>query len=375
MADQLRPFNPQDHVIELKRNQKKKDSKGRDYYEEVITEYLPVQWRIAWFRHENPKGKIESKPIHIDYEKGEAVFETYAEREDGGFAIMHGSETRADWKDWLEKAQTKSIGRTLSALGYGSQFHDPEFDEQERIADSPVIPTQNSISPQSQVEPNPPTAQDAEPEDKVIATITKQGPDPVHQRLVAAFKRCITPEEWKAFLSYAKITKPTKDWTFDIYKSAYEGIGKYLITSSMKEALGRAMATYGKAAVTNMLRRIPEMKGKTFDHMPAPIGIQVLHIVGRNARFYQELLTVYDPDMTFLRVTLKEDSILNLFINPEKEKLQGSIYTHITKLVSKDQKPLAKLADDFKEMFKEELKGLVTTAQSLKPTEQEQPAA
>ena len=60
------------------------------------------------------------------------------EREDGGSARMHGSETAGDWKDYIEKAQTKSLGRALAAVGYGSQFTDDEFAEGERIVDSPV---------------------------------------------------------------------------------------------------------------------------------------------------------------------------------------------------------------------------------------------
>ncbi len=42
------------------------------------------------------------------------------------------------WWPHLEKAQTKSLGRALAAVGYGSQFTDEEFNEGERIVDSPV---------------------------------------------------------------------------------------------------------------------------------------------------------------------------------------------------------------------------------------------
>jgi len=74
-------------------------------------------------------------------EQGQAVFETYVEREDGGSARMHGSETQGDWRDYIEKAQTKSLGRALATVGYGSQFTDDEFNEGERIVDSPVNST------------------------------------------------------------------------------------------------------------------------------------------------------------------------------------------------------------------------------------------
>jgi hypothetical protein len=131
-------FNPQDHVIVMERKAKKKDAQGRDTWEVTKTEYLPVQWRLFWFRLENPKGKIDSHALTLDLEKGAAIFETYVEREDSGSARMHGSETQGDWKDYIEKAQTKSLGRALAAVGYGSQFTDDEFTEGERIVDSPV---------------------------------------------------------------------------------------------------------------------------------------------------------------------------------------------------------------------------------------------
>lgn len=131
-------FKPQDHVIVMERKAKKKDAQGRETWEVTKTEYLPVQWRIFWFRQDNPKGKIDSHALTLDLERGAAIFETYVEREDGGSARMHGSETASDWRDYIEKAQTKSLGRALAAVGYGSQFTDDEFAEGERIVDSPV---------------------------------------------------------------------------------------------------------------------------------------------------------------------------------------------------------------------------------------------
>jgi len=142
-------FKPQEHVIVMERKAKKKDAQGRESWEVTKTEYLPVQWRLYWFRLENPKGKIDSKALTLDLEKGAAIFETYVEREDSGSARMHGSETASDWKDYIEKAQTKSLGRALAAVGYGSQFTDDEFTEGERIVDSPVTKTNGKSADQA----------------------------------------------------------------------------------------------------------------------------------------------------------------------------------------------------------------------------------
>src|SRR5260221_11763939 len=139
-------FKPQEHVIVMERKSKNKET---NQWVTTQTEYLPVQWRIFWFRSDNPKGKIDSHALTLDLEKGAAIFETYVEREDGGSARMHGSETLGDWKDYIEKAQTKSLGRALAAVGYGSQFTDDEFTEGERIVDSPVTKTNGKSTDQA----------------------------------------------------------------------------------------------------------------------------------------------------------------------------------------------------------------------------------
>src|SRR3546814_7260726 len=43
-------------------------------------------------------------------------------------ATGYGSETPKDFGDYIEKAETKAIGRALGALGFGTQFTD-DFDE------------------------------------------------------------------------------------------------------------------------------------------------------------------------------------------------------------------------------------------------------
>src|SRR5262249_18348122 len=50
---------------------------------------------------------------------------------------MYGSEAVKDFADYAEKASTKSLGRALLALGYGTAFAS-EMDEGERVVDSPV---------------------------------------------------------------------------------------------------------------------------------------------------------------------------------------------------------------------------------------------
>lgn len=49
---------------------------------------------------------------------------------------MYGSESAKDFADYAEKASTKSVGRALLALGYGTAFA-PEMDEGDRVVDTP----------------------------------------------------------------------------------------------------------------------------------------------------------------------------------------------------------------------------------------------
>src|SRR5438445_5995900 len=143
-----RAFNPNDHVIQLK---------SRD----GLRDYLPVQWRLVWFREQCPNGSIETEMLHLDLDReteeemdvwneekqineksarhasGFAVFRAVAKDGKGGVGTGTKSEKAASFPDFIEKAETGAIGRALAALGYGTQFA-PELDEEHRIVDSPV---------------------------------------------------------------------------------------------------------------------------------------------------------------------------------------------------------------------------------------------
>jgi len=112
-------FNPEEHMIKLK---------GKDY--------LMVMWRLVWFREEHPVWSIVTE--QVGSATGFALFRTEIRNEnDRVLSTGHGSETAGDFGDYIEKAETKSIGRALAMLGFGTQFA-PELDEGDRIVDSPV---------------------------------------------------------------------------------------------------------------------------------------------------------------------------------------------------------------------------------------------
>jgi hypothetical protein len=83
-------------------------------------EYLDVKWRLLWLRKEHPDAEIVTELVQHDPQM--AIFKATVTLPTGGKATGYGSETASDFPDFIEKAETKAIGRALNALGYGAQF-------------------------------------------------------------------------------------------------------------------------------------------------------------------------------------------------------------------------------------------------------------
>lgn len=101
-------------------------------------DYLEVKWRLVWLRSVHPDAQIETELV--EHRNNMAVFRARVTIPSGASATGWGSEGTEDFGDYLEKAETKALGRALAALGFGTQFcWDFEFGaEQQRIVDSPV---------------------------------------------------------------------------------------------------------------------------------------------------------------------------------------------------------------------------------------------
>ena len=102
------------------------------------SDYLEVKWRLVWMRDRYPDAAVETQLVsHSD---DTAVFRAMVSVPGGGSATGWGSESAGDFRDYLEKAETKAIGRALAALGFGTQFC-PDFEfgaAVGRVVDSPV---------------------------------------------------------------------------------------------------------------------------------------------------------------------------------------------------------------------------------------------
>ena len=88
--------------------------------------YLPVTARLLWLRADHPDAQLITEALRLD-EKS-AVFKATVTLPGGAVAVGHGSETAGDFGDFIEKAETKAIGRALTALGYGTEFAEGQDD-------------------------------------------------------------------------------------------------------------------------------------------------------------------------------------------------------------------------------------------------------
>lgn len=128
--------------------------------------YLQVAHRLVWYREDHPLGRIVNTPVTVT--DAYAIFKSevwvLGTNPDGSarellMATAHKKETEGNFGDFIEKAETGAMGRALGMAGYGTQFA-PEFDEGDRLADSPIQP---AVKPKrgganvSSVEPKPPT--------------------------------------------------------------------------------------------------------------------------------------------------------------------------------------------------------------------------
>lgn len=101
-------------------------------------DYLEVKWRLLWLRSVHPDASIVTEMVKVD--DSIAIFRAEVTLPSGGSATGWGQEQYGDFRDYIEKAETKALGRALAALGFGTQFcRDYDFGgDQNRVVDAPV---------------------------------------------------------------------------------------------------------------------------------------------------------------------------------------------------------------------------------------------
>lgn len=129
--------------------------------------YIDVKWRLVWARQVHDDLQIITECLKM--EPGFAFFKataSYIDRDDRIIACTgHGSETKEDFPDYIEKAETKAIGRALSFLGFGAA----DLPEDTRIVDSPVEPRKGPTS-----SANPKKVSEASGQERIFTAAKKQ---------------------------------------------------------------------------------------------------------------------------------------------------------------------------------------------------------
>lgn len=152
-------------------------------------DYLEVKWRLVWLRDVHPDAQIETEEIKVippgvDPEGVKVGWALFKARvlipSTGASASGYGSESVEDFRDYIEKAETKAIGRALAALGFGTQFSGREW-EHDGVVDSPVqAPRQQ---PQAQRQQPSQGQQPSSPQSSQGSPQGSQGsPRPLSQR-------------------------------------------------------------------------------------------------------------------------------------------------------------------------------------------------
>ena len=136
-----------------------KSPKGNDL---VLTnlkgkDYMMVAYRLIWFVEANERFEITTHVVEAMSKPDEyGTVKTTVKIFDNDGKFMKGSEAtktehKKDFNDFLEKAETGSLGRALAMLGYGTQFALNDLDEGERIVDSPVVDTKAAKKEEAKV--------------------------------------------------------------------------------------------------------------------------------------------------------------------------------------------------------------------------------
>ncbi len=195
-------------------------------------DYLTVQWRLVWLRSEHPLAQIETELVKI-WEDGALFRATVtlppaavraADPETGEItptawsasATGYGSETTRDFADYIEKAETKAVGRALAALGFGTQF--AGLDDAALVPDAPV--SRQSPARPGPSQPPPPARQGV--------TVTPIGNAPTERQFkyVHALKR---EHHWpdQAFTGYLVSTFGVESMT-DLDRRQVSQVVEYL---------------------------------------------------------------------------------------------------------------------------------------------------
>ena len=137
-------FDPKPYLIQLPRRVKDPQT---GHWTTHLDDYLEVKWRLVWFRERYPHGVISTEEVCVDLERGYARYRAVVEDGEGGKATGYGTETAEGFPDYVERAETRALGRALAALGIGTQFVGQDLTEGDHVVDALVASTNGQAPP------------------------------------------------------------------------------------------------------------------------------------------------------------------------------------------------------------------------------------
>jgi hypothetical protein len=114
-------------------------------------QYLMVAYRLQWLSEDVPNYRIDTNLVRSDENSATvAARVTIFDSATGKLsreALAHKTETKTDFNDFLEKAETAAVGRALAMLGFGTQHALADLDEGTRIVDTPLAKASGAFVP------------------------------------------------------------------------------------------------------------------------------------------------------------------------------------------------------------------------------------
>jgi hypothetical protein len=104
-------------------------------------DYMMVAYRIQWLEETETKYEITTEFPLLNAEETVARATITLFNDDGSVRRKVSAtkrETKKDFSDHTEKAETSAIGRAVALLGFGTQFALADMEEGTRLADSPL---------------------------------------------------------------------------------------------------------------------------------------------------------------------------------------------------------------------------------------------
>lgn len=104
-------------------------------------EYLMVAHRLVWLTEDADSYEITTEfPVMLEEQAVAKTTLTIYDKEGKILKKTQATkrETKKDFPDFIEKAETGSLGRALAMAGYGTQFSTQDLDEGDRLADAPL---------------------------------------------------------------------------------------------------------------------------------------------------------------------------------------------------------------------------------------------